>query len=35
VAVNLARLREKIATARRPYTWGGVPVPLDFYGCLS
>lgn len=31
-AVNLARLREKLTIARRPYTHRGVRVGVDFYG---
>lgn len=31
LACNLARLRDKLAEAKRPYTYGGEPVPPTFY----
>jgi deoxyribonuclease (pyrimidine dimer) len=35
VEVNLVRLRDKLRTARRPYTYFGTPVPENFYGGAS
>lgn len=32
IGVNLGRLRDKLASAKRPYTHRGQPVAGDFYG---